>query len=211
MAKAPRKPKKTPMGPGGRNLRQAIIESALARYCEFGVGRVKTNQIAKGANVDPPLVSYYFPDTDDLFYEVIMLLLEDIKLASARQAQEEKGSSLEAMKKYLTGTFEWAQKNPEKFSIWIYFYHLASFHPRFQELNSRIREEGRSRIAAMIYKGIVQGVFTAPKSGTVEEFAREIQGLLTGQVIMQNTESKASVKGTERKTVALILQLLGVE
>jgi len=65
----PRKPISIPRRPGRPNqdaadLRQHLLDVALARFVADGIGNTSLRSIAKAAGVTPALVSYYFGNRD---------------------------------------------------------------------------------------------------------------------------------------------------
>ena len=164
-----------------------IIKAALEIMCVQGAAFLKLNEVAKKAKVPPPLIHYYFKDIEDLHYEVILKVLESLKEQSLKDSQNQ-NDSIKSMKSYIRGTFVWAKQNPGLMSLWMYFYYLSSFSPRFQDLNTQIRNQGRERIALMVYQGIQKKHYQFEDTTNVFELAEEIQAILTGQVILFATE-----------------------
>src|SRR5690349_16643190 len=96
-------------------------------------------------------------------------------------------------------------------SIWLYFYYLASFNPRFRSLNDTIRKAGRERIASLLLHGAHEGAFRIPSEpAKLRKLCEQIQGLITGNTVMVATESGLHAKKMAEQTASEILKLLQV-
>jgi len=165
-----------------------ILESAIQCFIEGGIAHTRMIDVAKKAGVNQPLVSYYFPTLDSLYVEVIQFVLKKVHDEVLENITPKSDRPVQILTHYIEAHFAWAQENSGYFSIGLYFYYLASFHQTFQELNDRIRQTGRDRIAAILYRGIEAKTFWVPAGMRVDQLALIIQGLITGNVILAATE-----------------------
>lgn len=191
--------------------KEKIVQAAIACYSKLGVAQTRMTDIAATAKVDQPLIGYYFPTPEGLYYEVVMRVLEDLKKASIEGIERGGTDPKKVMDYYVRAPFEWGEKNPGLFSIWIYFYYLAAYHPRFVELNKMIRAQGRERIAFMIYSGIEKGAFSISKEITVAQVALNIQGIVTGVGMMAGTEGLPTWKVFADQAVLAVRVLLNAK
>lgn len=173
--------------PEKEDRKARLVQSAIKCFAKKGVAQTTMREIAQKAKVDQPLMHYYFKTTDELYVDVIRVVLEGIKSASV-QNQERTQDPLKRLREYIAGTFKWARENPEHFSIWMYFYYLSVFKPEFTKLNREIRLTGRDRIALMIHQGLEQAKFLIPPGQSVQDLALNIQGFITGNCIMVASE-----------------------
>jgi AcrR family transcriptional regulator len=188
----------------------AIVEAATELFIQHGVTGTKMKQVAAKAGVDQPLIHYYFPDADALFMAVLDSASNHLFAASAAVAQAE-ADPIKMLKNYLIGTLEWPKKNLGLFSIWIYFYYLATFNPIFIKLNKQYREEARGRIALFIYKGLEKGVYHLPEGASVAEIAFAIHGMISGNTIVAATEGPVDWELFKVETLKTCFRMLGVE
>jgi AcrR family transcriptional regulator len=168
--------------------KEQIIESALKCFFKNGVAGTRFKEIADGANVDQPLIHYYYPHFDALFTDVVAKVLESLKQTTFEWLEKNPNDPMKTLRNYCFAPFDWIKKEPGLFSIWLYFYHLSSFHPEFSKLDISVREGGRDRISFLLYRGLEKGVFQKSENTTVREMALLIQGLITGNSIMAGTE-----------------------
>jgi len=104
--------------------------------------------------------------------------------------------------------FEWSQKNKSLAMVWIYFYHLSCYNPRFSTMNKTIREIGRDRIALLLYKGIEQKKIKLKKDLTVPDLAIAIQGIITGHGILALSEQGGDSQKMAKNAISIIKSLL---
>ncbi len=168
--------------------RTKIVLAAMECFIEKGVGATRFNEIAARAGVDQPLIHYYFPNLENLYREIVDVVLASLKNSGLKGIEEGKGNSVEVLRNYVRSSFKWAKENPGYASLFLYFYYLASYSDKFLQLNKVIRDEGRDRISVVVYKGIEDGVFAKPSHMTVAETAIFIQGLMTGNTLLAVTE-----------------------
>lgn len=189
--------------------KQKIIHAAIKLFAKHGAAFTKLSEVAKTAKVPAPLIHYYYKDIEDLHYDVILAVLEDLKEYSLRDLSKTAGNPTETMRAYLRGPIIWAEENPEHFSIWMYFYYMASRSEKFEALQTQIRIAGRERIGVMLYQGFEKGTFKNVTRRPVTELAREVQTLITGQAVMFGCEKRdrpasSFVSDLERSVFLLI-------
>jgi AcrR family transcriptional regulator len=187
-----------------------IVEAAIRVYAKLGAGQAGFSDIAKEARVPRPLVNYYFPTTHALQEAVVEVVLDSLKSAALVGLEKKWKDPLEAIVAFVDAYFDWAKKNRDLFSIWLYFYYLASFDPHFRKLNDRIRETGRDRIAALLYRAVEERRLRLPKAATAPSLALAIQSALTGGFVMAFTEGEASPAQTAEAVRRTIRALLAV-
>ncbi|HEX4924227.1 MAG TPA: TetR/AcrR family transcriptional regulator [Bdellovibrionales bacterium] len=188
--------------------RERIVQSALTCFVKAGVAQTRMADIAAHAKVDQPLIGYYFPTPESLYAEVVGRVLNDLKDDSIAGIERGGTDPKKIMTYYVRAPFEWGEKKPGYFSIWMYFYYLASYQPAFIELNKTIRQNGRDRIAFIIYSGIEKGAFSMPDGMTVAQAALAIQGIITGIGIMAGSEGPKVWKSFADEAVRTVLALL---
>lgn len=190
------------------NKRQAIVLAAVTCFSKKGVADTTMAEVAATAKVDPPLIHYYFPSKDSLFYDVVGYALQSAKDANTAPL-ERNLDSINLLSEYVRAPFLWAEREPGLYSIFLYLFYLASYPGRFRDLMSDIRLTGRERIATLLYKGVEAGAFKIPRRQTVQEVAATIQGLITGNCVLVGTEN-VPPRALAELTVRAALKLLKV-
>lgn len=192
MAKPPAKPPAKRAGkPKKRDplrSKALICQAALECFTRNGADRTTILEIARHARVPTSLIHYYFDSQEELFAQVFEIVLERIQgfVMTPLGAAELPEAALFA---YIRAHFEWARQFPAEFAIWMYFYYASTLSARNRELNSRVREGGRVRVAALIDAGTRMGRFRPLPGETPESLALEIQVLVTGAWVIGPTEN----------------------
>jgi AcrR family transcriptional regulator len=171
-------------------VKDRIVQAAIRCYLRQGIGATRSVDIAREAKIAPPLFSYYYPTNDALFADVVQQALSSLRDASVAGIEKAGSDVLGALQGYVDAPFDWARKNPELYTIWLFFYYQASFSEVFERISQEIRQGGRDRISFLLYRGLEQGVFSLPPSLSVGDAALAIQSILTGAFVIAGTEGK---------------------
>lgn len=178
---------------------------------EKGVGSTRINEIASRAGVDQPLIHYYFPNLENLYSDIVEELLSSLKHYTLSGIENGKESSTEVLKLYIRAPFKWSKENPGYFSLWMYFYYLATFSEKFTAINKIIRAEGRDRISVILYRGIESGEFKKPANMSVSDLVVFVQGLISGNTILAGTEGGEAFETYAEITIRSVLDQLEVQ
>jgi AcrR family transcriptional regulator len=197
--------KKTAKPPVKQDGKTKIIEGAIACFTKKGVAQTTLKEIAEAAGVDQPLIHYYFKSLDELYSEVIKTARENLGKESVDVLVGETHPQIQ-LRKYIEGTLAWGQRHAGLYSIWIYFYYLASYQPSFSELNASIREMGRDRLELIIHRGIQQGCFHAHRGMDAHQLAICVHTFLTGALVIGGTGRKKGSQQNWNETIELTLK-----
>jgi hypothetical protein len=121
-------------------------------------------------------------------------VLESLKADLLAGLERDWKSPIEAIYQMVDSYFGWAEKNRSLYSIWLYFYYLSSFRDEFRGLNDSIRETGRERISALIYRAIEEKRLSLGRGTQVADLALAVQTALTGGFVMAYTEDSSRVR-----------------
>ena len=201
--RGPLKPKKP-----GRKAK--IVAAAIDCFSKAGVAQTKMSDVAEKAGVDQPLIHYYFPSLESLYIDVVNEVLEHLKEFMLARISKESTDPQAVLCASISSYFEWGKKFPGYGSLWMYFYYLTTYNKTFSNLNRLIRENGRSRIASIVYQGIEKGKFKIPQGWTVDEVALSLQSMITGHTITAFTEGTDNWRAFSEIAVKSGLQLVGV-
>ncbi|MBS1960629.1 MAG: TetR/AcrR family transcriptional regulator [Bdellovibrionales bacterium] len=212
MAKRPARPKTKSAGPPPPGRRERIVAAALDAFVANGIAPTTMRDVAKRADVDPPLIHYYFKDIESLHLAVIALALEELKEYSLREAEKHPERPERWMAEYIKAPLTWIRDRPERMFLWVYFYTLAAKPGPgpFRSLNDQIRKVGRDRIRMKVFEGVERGVFHLPDGLTAAEAALEIQSWMTGSAIIFATENEIGYERSVRTLHRRIFSFLGV-
>ena len=199
------------MAKNDKDRKTRIIDAAIKLFILQGAAFTKLSEVAKAAKVPAPLIHYYYKSIEDLHFDVIQTAYEDLKVYNHSWATEQNEDPVEMMREYLKGPLLWAKERPGHYSIWLYFYYMASWSSQFEALHTEIRKGGRMRISFIIYKGLEKRVFELPKGRSVEEIAHFIQAQITGQFVMFGSEKKVhEIEYFMKDLEYSVFQVLGI-
>jgi AcrR family transcriptional regulator len=193
------------MGAKKKDGKSKIIEGAIQCFVKKGVAQTTLKEIARTAGVDQPLIHYYFKSLDELYSEVI----KSVRVSLAEESVdilEGETSPLTQLQRYIEGTLGWGRRNPGLYSIWIYFYYLATYDPAFSELNSAIRKMGRDRVELIVHRGIQQGVFHVREGMDAHQLTISVHTFLTGSLVIGGTAGKKEHDPHWDETIAIALK-----
>lgn len=112
MKRRPATPKRA--APERELRRQQIIDAAVRLFAERGMENVTFGDIAKAAKLSRPLVYFYFPDLQSLFFETLIVASNDLQRrfqAAARPSL----SGLDQLMAVGRAYVEFAQESPALF------------------------------------------------------------------------------------------------
>ena len=121
---------KVGMGP----VRRAqLVEATIWSIHEFGLADTTVTKIARKAGVSPGIVHHYFADKDDLLFETMAVMLENLRteavrrLAAARTPRQRVFAVIDA-------SFSAEQFSPEVVTAWLALYASARKSPRLARI-----------------------------------------------------------------------------
>ena len=183
--------------PHEKNVKKLILDNSFGLFLSKGIANTKIIDIAKAAKINRSLIYYYYKDINEIFIDIITMVLGDLKKTTFEFIEKPHSSTLALLKNYIFAPFYWAQTKPNHWQMWLYFYYLCSSIDEFQLMNTEIRQNGRARIESMIYMGIGKKEFQFDDHFDVSRAAFSIQGLITGNLVLGFTE-----RGLDFKVVA---------
>lgn len=165
-----------------------------------GVAQTTIMEVAKKSQTSHPLVTYHFPNINQLYLGVINDILEEMRLATVKVIEQDYATAQELLTNYVEVLFHWGEKNRDKIQLWVYFYYLATVDQEFAVFNDQVRKVGRERIESILLKGIAYGEFPKTPRPKMKDLTISIQGLITGNIIMAVSETNLSLKEAARVT-----------
>ncbi len=184
--------------PSPQARRARIVSVALKLFAKQGAAHTKLLEVARAAKVDPSLITYYFPTLDQLYLDVIQEVILSYNAYMLTRVAEHPREAVRALEAYVKSYFEWASENRGMFTVFLHFYHLASFKPQFAALNAMTRVAGRDRVVGMLFKGMAEGSVVTMDQDEVRERAHAIQSIIIGGVVSAATEPAADERAAER-------------
>lgn len=188
------------------DIRKAhIIEAAIRCLTSYGLEKTTYELIGKEAKIKRSHVAYYFSSKEEIIEACVKymtataqaLTVEKVKVASTPR---------DKILGVVEGAFAWVQKYPLHAKGFMAFYHLATYLPEYQKLNSEIRELGAQRLTVL-----VQRAFPRMESQESFRLAKEIQIFITGAITeFVSSENLFDVEETRDQTKESVLKLIQV-
>lgn len=176
-----------------------ILRAAIEVYSKKGIGAATLKEIAQKAEIDQPLLNYYYPTIQEMHSDIIRYVLESLRV-SIFEPLAASTDFWETFREYIMGYFRWAERNPSLYSIWLYFYYIASVEPYYRDQCTLTREVGRERLLSLIYRGIATNQIQKTPYGSVEEMAQQIYALINGNFVLLFTENNQDPKKLAQTT-----------
>jgi TetR/AcrR family fatty acid metabolism transcriptional regulator len=122
--------------------RKSIMQAALKIFARKGYSPAAIDEVAQEAGIAKGTLYLYFKDKEDLFYNTMMLVLDDMKQLIVRRVSKDLGP-VEMLQRTALALLEYFSENDEFFNIYmtILNYHLMSNVRRlFESMMERKRE-----------------------------------------------------------------------
>jgi AcrR family transcriptional regulator len=195
--------KTTQTAPGSKK-RQVLIDTFIEIASKEGVARVTLQQTAKKAKIAFATAHHYFGnERANLLEESIRSVAERAQTFIEDWLRQDPDRRVYPLRSYIAGTIEWIRKHPAHASIWVYYYHVLAYDPRWRKGHAPVLESARDRVRQLITESI--GIGMLPGGTLREDTARQVHALIVGGTML------GIVHGTERPEAALRWILDGCE
>ncbi len=133
---------KVGMGPVRR---RQLVEATIWSIHEFGLAETTVTRIAKKAGVSPGIVHHYFADKDELLFETMRVMLENLRLEVVRRLVDAK-TPLERLQAIIAASFSGEQFSPEVVTAWLALYASSRQSVRLARILSLYHRRLRSNL-----------------------------------------------------------------
>lgn len=199
---------------------QSIIEAAKKVFASKGYLKATMDEIALAAEVTKPTIYLYFKAKDDLFFTLMMPLIDDVR--EQLQAVEEslRTGKINDGKDLITALFEafyhGYEHLPETFRIIQLFQQQGLMGELRPEVRTALNDKGRANFVLsrqILTKGMELGLI---KEVNVYEMADVIWGLLVGVIQLEDAKScdrknKSLTENTLRLAEGLIAEAMTIK
>jgi AcrR family transcriptional regulator len=164
----------------GQRSRDRILQSALDLITEAGIDQVRLAEIARRAGMSSGQVMYYFTSKEHILLET--LAWRDGQDLSRARATLAAVTDPWAQLEQFIGLFLPASPADPSWILWMEVWARA---PHNREVSLRLEEllqPWRDELAAIVTRGVIQGVFTAP--ARLDDFTLRFAAQLDGLAIL---------------------------
>jgi len=139
---------KVGMGPVRR---RELVEATIWSIHEFGLADTTVTRIAKKAGVSPGIVHHYFADKDDLLFETMRVMLENLRTGAVSRLKVAP-TGRQRVFAVIDACFSVEQFSPEVVTAWLALYASARKSPRLARILSLYHRRLRSNLVSGLGK-----------------------------------------------------------
>ncbi len=182
-----------------------IIESTIRLIARHGIAAVTFEQVGQSLGTTKANIKYHFKDKDQLIFTATRLVVMNAQAMTARLVEKAQTPD-EKLLAIVDGAYDWYQKYPEHFSVWVLFLYYTQMHEPYAQFFIQTRAVGSNRMQFLLRTLNHQ----TKKELQYLELAERIQNILYGQIMGLIGKSK-EVKKNRKQSVELIQLLLKEE
>lgn len=182
-----------------------IAESVIKLIHRDGLENLSYEKIAQSCKVVRGVIYSYFPTlTDVLLFtcQMIRFRFQNFVILEVRK----QSTPRDMLIVYIAQALLWTIEFPNDSTVWLLFFHKCCISPELSKANSQWVDMGIERIVGLIDAGTIKGEFALPKS-LQKAVARQIQLLITGELISLATESRSPQDWQREKEMIIQLSL----
>lgn len=195
-----------------QKTRAKLLNAATECLVKYNVAGLRFSQIAKMAKVPQPLMDYHFPSLDFLMNEMVLQQLEKFRAVMVGPMEKYANNPKKALAAYIASPYALIEKDAGFRAVWTLFYHLASNHRGFADLNREVRKLGRERIMALVTMTLAtERKKRAVTTQELSDYALQIQGIVIGFGFLAAAESDIDFKKVADASVDAAFKVLGIE
>ncbi len=191
----------------------SIVEAAKDVFASKGYLKATMDEIALAAEVTKPTIYLYFKAKDDLFFTLMLPLIEDIHEQLRKVESRLKAGSIASGESLIKAIFQAFYHSyeilPDTFRIIQLFQQQGLMGELRPEVRQALNEKGRINFnlcRMLLSRGMEQGLL---KKANVYELADVIWGLLVGVIQLEDAKFyDRKCKRTTENTLRLAEQLI---
>ena len=126
--------------------RQLFIDAAIWSLAEHGYKATTVRQIATIAGVAPGLLTHYFKGKEELIAESYKYLAKNFLDIFEARTKGKEGQPLEALRTFITATFDTDNLEPKLLKVWLSFWALTLSEPALHHIH---KETYRRYVSAL--------------------------------------------------------------
>lgn len=184
--------------------RAAILDAAIACLASDGIDKTTVQEVARRAKMRRSHVMYYFSSQDALVEAAVKLVVatgQEITVAHMTTAGDAPRDKIRA---HCEATFAWFERHRTHASVMLLLLYYGSCHPKYNALNSQIREAGESRIESILLAGLPP----RKKARAARPAARVIRALLVGSLAHYfTTKNSLDYEHAKQETYHAMVQI----
>ncbi len=172
---------------------QSILEAAKRVFSSKGYLKATMDEIALEAEITKPTIYLYFKAKDDLFFTLMLPLIDDIRIQFEEVERQLDTGRIRGGKQLITALFEafyhGYQFSPDTFRIIQLFQQQGLISELRPEIRADLNEKGRGNFILcrrVLARGMEMGII---KKANVYELADVIWGLVVGIIQLEDVKA----------------------
>lgn len=159
--------------------RQLFIDAAIWSLAEHGYKGTTVRKIASVAGVTPGLLTHYFSGKEELIAESYKHLAQNFLDIFETRTFDKKDQPLEALRTFITATFDSDNLEPKLLKVWLSFWSLTLSEPELQHIHRETYRHYVDALEAMLASAYAQASVSV-KDTRIRAQAIGINALLDG-------------------------------
>ena len=183
--------------------RRQLVDATIASIHEFGLADATVTRIAKKAGVSPGIVHHYFTSKDELLFETMRLMLENLRRIAVEKLSNA-NTPLERINAIIDASFAPEQFSPQVTAAWLALYASAG---QSQSL-TRILALYHNRLRSNLLFNLKQ-MNTQPQNPSIfEEQAETIAAIIDGLYLRASLNPTLHLKTTSNQLALTAIQAI---
>lgn len=194
---------------------QSILEAAKRVFSSKGYLKATMDEIALEAEITKPTIYLYFKAKDDLFFTLMLPLIEDIRRQLERVEEKLETGEIRGGYDFMTAIFRafyhGYESSPDTFRIIQLFQQQGLISELRPEIRSGLNEKGRGNFVLcrrLLTRGMELEII---KKVNVHELADVIWGLIVGIIQLEDIKSYDKVKDQLKENTMRLAERLIAE
>ena len=183
--------------------RRQLVDATIASIHEFGLADATVTRIAKKAGVSPGIVHHYFTSKDELLFETMRLMLENLRRIAVEKLSNA-NTPLERINAIIDASFAPEQFSPQVTAAWLALYASA----RQSQSLTRILALYHNRLRSNLLFNLKQ-MNTQPQNPSIfEEQAETIAAIIDGLYLRASLNPTLHLKTTSNQLTLTAIQAI---
>lgn len=142
------------------NRRQLFIDATIWSLAEHGYKETTVRKIASVAGVTPGLLTHYFSGKEQLIAESYKYLAKNFLDIFEARTFGKKDKPLEALRTFITATFDSDNLEPKLLKVWLSFWSLTLSEPDLQHIHRETYRHYVDALETMLTAAYTQAAIT---------------------------------------------------
>jgi AcrR family transcriptional regulator len=176
----------------GQKTAKQILEAAARCIQKIGAEKTSVTNIALEAGLKRSLIAYHFPKKAEIFYRVIIHILEE--LGQIRNRNTSGNFGRDRLVVLLETYMDFFRENEHYFNCFLHFNYLASIEDKYKMLNNSVANTGTEQIKICLME-MLEDKDIPPRPNLINDFSELLYHYLLGAIMrFYTTDQKANAQ-----------------